>query len=407
MTLTDHTGSAASAAEGQPRILIAAPCDFVEFPVGGYTTFVRNILPSLGPEVCALGVDEDSEGAARTGIESGGRTVTYLSAGVVDPGSVVPARVQIGLMVRRLGEQVRAWRPSVIYSNSPEMTVALSLVTRGSGIPIVQHIHEGATNTAHSPHAYLRNPVGTGALTWLLDEAVRRSCLVLGVSDHCSEVAERAGTPFVLVPSCVDVTLFHPAEPPKVDAGIRIASVGRLDGVKNTQLLLRAVRHLLDDGADASVVIAGDGPSRGELDVLSRELALEDRVRFEGPVGPQRAAEMFREANVTALTSLWEGLPIAMLEAMASGLPVVAPRLPGIARAVDDGVDGVLFDDYEPAAVADAIARAHADGERLGRAARETVVQRYSGEVVGAVVRDILEDVARGRLPDDPGVDRT
>jgi len=378
---------------------MAAPSDYREFPVGGYTTYARNVLPFLGRAVCAAGVDPDAEGARRDGIETGDHTVEYVSAGIVDPHSVVPVRVQVASKMLRLRSRVLAWEPDVVYSNSPETTVALSRIVSGGGIPVVHHIHGTSTDTSHSPHIVLRNRAGTAALTWLLEEAVRRSTLVLGVSADSAQIAHRSGRPFELVPACVDTALFRPADPVAVrpEAPLRIASVGRLDPVKNLSVLVRAVRVLADSGVEVSLVIAGDGPERPRLESLAAELGLSDSVEFLGTVDAEGAAEVFRAGDVAVLTSLWEGLPISMLEAMSSGLVVVAPRLPGIAATIEDGRNGILFDGHDPADVAEAILRGRAAGGPLGRRARRTVQRDCSAQVVGARVAELLDSVARHR----------
>jgi sugar transferase (PEP-CTERM/EpsH1 system associated) len=130
---------------------------------------------------------------------------------------------------------------------------------------------------------------------------------------------------------------------------IRIGTVGRLDPVKNHAALLRAVRVLLDrhPGLDAvlRLTVVGDGPQRGVLESLTGELGLLRCVEFTGT--RDDTASIMRSFDVFVLPSVNEGISNTILEAMASGLPVLAARVGGNPELVVHGKTGLL---YEPAA---------------------------------------------------------
>ena len=124
--------------------------------------------------------------------------------------------------------------------------------------------------------------------------------------------------------------------------------------------------------------IVGEGPERAHLEKLVADRGLSDRVTFAGFVAD--AASCFAEAQFSLLVSRFEGLPNAVLESMAHGVPVIGTDIPGIAQLIDDGTDGLLVPPGDPAALAAAIERLASDEAlrvRLGAAARARA-ERYS-----------------------------
>ncbi len=166
-----------------------------------------------------------------------------------------------------------------------------------------------------------------------------------------------------------------------------IGTVGRLDPIKNQAGLLRAFRAILDRHPEwrlrLRLIIAGDGPLRGELATLARELDLEGSVWFPGARGD--VAELMRAMDVFVLPSINEGISNTILEAMAMGLPVVVARVGGNPELVVEGVTGALYDQGEPgglqAAMETYLERSDLR-ESYGRAARERVVAHFSLEAM-------------------------
>jgi colanic acid/amylovoran biosynthesis glycosyltransferase len=129
-----------------------------------------------------------------------------------------------------------------------------------------------------------------------------------------------------------------------------LLSAGRLQAVKNHIFLVKACARLRDLGLDFDCVIAGEGPERERLEVLIREKCLQDRVTLLGHVARDRMDSLYRNADVFVLTSLSEGIPVVLMEAMASGTIVLAPAITGIPELVIHGESGFLF---EPATLDD------------------------------------------------------
>jgi glycosyltransferase involved in cell wall biosynthesis len=177
-------------------------------------------------------------------------------------------------------------------------------------------------------------------------------------------------------------------------------AAGRLEPVKDYPTLLRAMAEVSES---ARLVVAGGGPLDHELRRLSKELGLEDRVRFLGFEPEVR--RWMQAADGLVLSSRWEGLPMALLEAAACVLPAVATDVPGTREAVVDGQTGLLAAPGNATALAGAMTRMMqlSDKERgaMGERARQRVVEQFSLEAVldrwEALYRDLLSRNNRPR----------
>ncbi len=151
-----------------------------------------------------------------------------------------------------------------------------------------------------------------------------------------------------------------------------VVAVGRLDPRKGFDYLLHAAGELARRGAPVDVELVGDGPARGALERLARELGIAERVRFLGWLPFAEARDAMGRATVLVHPSdgLGDGLPNVIREAMALGTPVIASRVAGIPEALDDGRCGVLVPPRDVGALADALAALLADaGSRAELAA--------------------------------------
>jgi colanic acid/amylovoran biosynthesis glycosyltransferase len=124
--------------------------------------------------------------------------------------------------------------------------------------------------------------------------------------------------------------------------GNRLLFVGRLDSVKGLPLLFEAVCRLKRERPDVQLDIIGDGPERIRLEAMAREMNLDEAVAFHGYLSQRELRNFWCCADVKVMSSFVEGVPVSLMEAMAHGLPVVAPRITGIPELVQDGVTGKL-----------------------------------------------------------------
>jgi len=186
-----------------------------------------------------------------------------------------------------------------------------------------------------------------------------------------------------------------------------IASIGRLSPVKNHRLLLEAARIVLQHERVMFVVV-GDGPERASLERLAREAGVAEHVMFVGWL--ENPYPLLSAADLLVLTSKSEGLPIAVLEAMALRKPVVATRVGGVSEVIRDGVSGDLVEPGNPEVLAAALARMLADSRRrmaFGLAGREIVEKEFSHDAMvrklGDVYRSLLDGGTHGEVPQAAG----
>ena len=168
----------------------------------------------------------------------------------------------------------------------------------------------------------------------------------------------------------------------------------RLEEQKGHAVLFEALASLQGRGLDFVVALAGDGSLRESLEHRARTSGLAERVRFLGhidTIGPLLLA-----ADAVVLPSLWEGLPLALLEAMSRGRAIVATAVGGVPEAIEDGTSGRLVPPQDPAALAEALATLHARPDlarTLGAHAAERARQRYRWSRVVADFEAVYDDV--------------
>jgi glycosyltransferase involved in cell wall biosynthesis len=169
-----------------------------------------------------------------------------------------------------------------------------------------------------------------------------------------------------------------PAPRERRDGRPVVGTIARLAPQKGIDVLLAAVPSLLQAAPGARVVIVGGGPLEDELRARADELGLGEAVSFLGPV--ENARDLLPSFDVFVLPSRWEGMPIALLEARAAGLPCVATEVGGVRDIVADGADGRVVPVEDADALAGALAELAGDEElreRWGRIARERVAREF------------------------------
>lgn len=174
---------------------------------------------------------------------------------------------------------------------------------------------------------------------------------------------------------------------------LRIVAVGRMAPVKGFSVLLEALRTLRVRGIDFLLRIVGDGPDRARLEQSAERLGVDDRVTFVGALAPEGVMEEIRGASVLVSSSFLEGIPVVLMEAMASGIPVIATRVGGVPELIADGVHGRVVSPGSAQAIADAIEELVLDGaDARGRltAARERIVESFNVHRSAAQLHDLF-----------------
>ncbi len=167
------------------------------------------------------------------------------------------------------------------------------------------------------------------------------------------------------------------------DAALLTLTVGRLTVQKGHTYLLDAIAALAPRHPHIHFVFAGDGPLRAELEDKARNLRISDRVTFLGIRAD--VEELLFASDIFVQPSLWEGLSIALLEALMAGLPVVATRVEGVVDVVENGESALLVPPKDPQSLADALGTLLNDGglrARLSTQGKMRVKDRYSIETM-------------------------
>jgi glycosyltransferase involved in cell wall biosynthesis len=179
---------------------------------------------------------------------------------------------------------------------------------------------------------------------------------------------------------------------------LRLLYMGRLVREKGLYELLQGLALARRQGVAAELVIAGTGPEAARLQQAAVAQGLEG-VSFLGPVYGAAKMTLLERADVFVLPSYAEGLPYALLESMAAGVPVIATRVGGIPELVADGINGLLVEPQAPQAIAVAIRTLACDREALARmsaASRATIAARYSiGRLASELCRVYADLCAR------------
>lgn len=337
-------------------------------------------------------------------------TVRYLGfarASVRDP-------LRFALSLRRgerlLSQRIAADGIRVVQSHLPGANFwGLLLALRGR-CAVVATVHNNREFDYGDADHPLRSRLRRGAYRLML----RRCAAVVAVSEAVAASlladlgVDRSGAArLIAVPNGV-------AEPAPLDAAARAAvrarfgaapgdllvmAAGRHCEQKNFAALIEAAGRLRAIGLPFRLVIAGDGPLRADLVAQSGRLGLDDAVTFPGNVTDFAGA--VQAADVFALPSLWEGLPLVLLEALAAGAPVVGTDIDGVREVIVDDESGLLVAPGDPIALAAAIALLADPGrrERLRAGGLALVRARYSFDRLSERLGAIYAEAASPRRP--------
>lgn len=231
-------------------------------------------------------------------------------------------------------------------------------------------------------HGYgeLHDPTATH-----LQERIRGSLFVRAVSRYGRSQmmlsCDRKDWPkLICIPLGIDGARYPPTPPRTNTESPTVVCVGRLAPEKGQEILLEAVAALKAQGRSVRLRLVGDGPDRVWLETRASELGITSNVEFVGWVQPERLTEVYGQADLCVLSSLAEGVPVVLMEAMAMQIACVAPRITGIPELIDHGVNGMLFTAGDGAELSQQIGILLDSPElrlKMGRAARLRVLRDY------------------------------
>ncbi len=377
------------------------------FPaVSGMSIYAANLLQELAAASHDVTMISQYYGGGHTGVYGGG------------PPPAVPGVRVIGL--EALGEQdggdferdvetiaaaiaaEHAQKPfDILHAQYAYPTGwATLLASRLTGVPNVVSIQGGDGHWVGSCCETHRL-----AMVTTLDHA---GALLIGGESFRAEVCGRLGTEptrFTLVPGAVDTRRFHPplAAERFVGEGLRILYHGRVDRRKGVLDFIEALHRLDLPERRWRATISGIGPDLQSARDLAAERGLDEaRLRFLGYVAYEDAPEVYRAHDLFASPTYSEGFSNTILEAMASGLPIVSCRAVGVTDCLRDGENSLLIDPGDIEAQAGALERLMDDEalrHRLARSALEECRRTYSWSAVGREIMDVYARLA-GTTPD-------
>lgn len=247
-------------------------------------------------------------------------------------------------------------------------TVAM-LASEITGIPF--------SFTMHGPYIFF------GPKNWCLEEKISRSCFVCCITHFCRSQGmvfsrKKHWTRMHIIHCGVDPDLYgKECRAP----GKNLLFVGRLAAVKGVSILLEALARVRIQHPDVRLTLVGDGEERKKLEELTHELGVSDIVEFVGFKSQTEVAEFFSTADVFVLPSFAEGLPVVLMEALASRVPVITTQIAGVSELVEHGINGFIVRPGDIDSLAEQIFEILEDPSLLsemGEAGRARVVENFN-----------------------------
>lgn len=310
---------------------------------------------------------------------------------VTYPWSPAPLSVGAHFVAARQGwnaVQRSGFRPDVVHAHFFLAGAPAVLMARRTRVPVVVTEH-WSIFLPEDPMP-LTAPFRMGA-----SFAYRNADAVLPVSEALQRAIVQHGLKarrFEVIPNVVDTTLFAPRGS---ERNGRLLAVGLLYEAKGYDVLLGAIAKLAERGRRIDLDIVGDGPGRADYEAAARSLGVSDRVVFHGLLPKPEVARMMQAAELFVLASRYDNNPVVVIEALASGLPVVATGVGGVPELVTEA-NGRLALPGDSLSLADELgaaldAIASFDRGELARRARES----YGMEAIAARLADLYRSVAR------------
>jgi glycosyltransferase involved in cell wall biosynthesis len=382
---------------GVPASRIRVALIIARLNIGGPATHVVQLaagLPAERFEVCLIaGREGRGEGSMRYLAEKAGITPIWIPE--LSPALAPSNTIAFWKILR----QIRHWRPDIVHTHTAMAGALGRTAAHLAGVPVVVHTFHG-----HVLRGYFSPPAE--ALFRAIERSLaRHSDRLITLSSSLREdlvalrVAPRGKIQVIPLGMEFGMLLTMPRRQGELRRELAIpedvplvGSIGRLVPIKNHALLLRAARRMVDLGTPAQFVIVGDGELRAQLEHLSDQFGLETRVHFLG--WRENLPPIYSDLDLLALTSENEGTPVAVLEAMAAGVPVVATSVGGVPDVIRAGETGTLVDSQEAEAFARAMGdalRDTANSRAMAHRARSEVSARFGKERMLAETASLYE----------------
>lgn len=340
-----------------------------------------------------------------------GRLACELRALGVDVEVIDERHHSSAVIVARLVRFLTSRRVEVLHTHRYKDTVLGTIAARLARVPkVVRTVHGLAEPMTGWDRLKFQayGALDTTALRYFADR-------IIAVSNEMADTLRADGyrrSAVVPIHNGIDVSKARVGRDPRrvrEELGIEtealvIGTIGRLAPVKAHADLLRTAQRILHRAPHARFLFVGDGPLRSELAATAAQLGVDRACVFAG--ARQDTFDLLAAMNMFVLPSLHEGVPMALLEAMILGKPVVATAVGGVPEIVQDRVTGLLVAPRDDRRLADACLELAADqrlAQSLGSAARRAIVDHFSHDVCGGALLDMYRSLLDAR----PTMDRT
>ena len=237
-----------------------------------------------------------------------------------------------------------------------------------------------------------------------VERSLRWADDVVVPSRFLKEVFEKFGARARVVPNIIDLDLFRPSSQGSLNgSGPRVLIARNLEPIYDIETGIRAFARLRASFGEATLDVAGSGPERARLEALAGELGLTGAVRFLGRVDNDDMPKLYAAADIALNTSLVDNMPISLLEALASGVPVVSTDVGGVPELVEDAREALLVPPREPESTAHALVSLWRSPEKRSalRNAGLKKARTFGWDVVRAQWAEVYGDVLARRHVSD------
>lgn len=396
-----------------------------EYPAVSHTFILREVLAlrARGCDVLTCSVRRTSPEHHRgTDEREAAATTFYVLEAARRSGTMLAALGWSLWRPRRFGRMLRlalATRPAGIKATVWQMfyVIEAMVLARHLTRAGVGHLHNHFAMASSSvamltselssiPYSFtLHGPadfLDTGR--WRLDEKIARASFVACISLFCRSqgmlFSSMAHWPKLRIVHCGVEPARYGADPARAP-GRDVLFIGRLAAAKGVPVLIEAFARVQETYPDARLTLVGDGPARVALEDRVAELGFSHAVRFTGYLTQEEVAAELSRADLFALSSFAEGVPVVLMEAMATGLPVLATRIAGIPELVEDGVSGRIVAPGDTEAFANAMIELLSDptcARVMGQAGQARVKTDFDVAKEAVKLASLLESSLNGSM---------
>jgi len=330
------------------KIALLAIIDFENWkPIGGISSYIRQILPSFEKikdidELILLGVTYDKKNLYKR--KKIGRKSVFFPVFFVNRNSYLPSRIQVFYQSFYLIKSLRKYIKDLdlVYSHSEEAAFGLIWKQKDrQRYILVHHLHGKGNAVLYAKRKFLRNKIFIWGWELIRKCVVKNSDMVISINDDTSELAIKYGKSeedILEINNTVNFNIFRPINLEKEDKNT-ILFVGRIAEVKGLELFVDTIIELNKDDKEKrwTGVIVGEGEYRERLERYIVQKRAGEFIKFLGTLNPEELVYWYNKALVTLITSYHEGIPMALLESLACGTPVVSTEVGGIREILNKG----------------------------------------------------------------------